>query len=612
MNEEKIKCECGELFSKQNFKTHYKKCAELIHKFKEFDFKMIQLIKKYLNSKERLILIKFFLQRYVKILSYQLSKIFNNKIIIPELNKINIKNDEPKNIIPSIPNKNNLIFPPVTIKTNDPQLEKRLITFQNNNKNNYSPIEIISNKSNNALGLGINNFSPIYAENENNNFSPISNKTKNFNNKKGIEINNFNPIYAENENTRNKNLYQVAYVYRPENKNSFDEPYSQFQLNRAKTSKYEENFIKHLKSSESQDNNNTEIEIKFMNSNVAFSAKGKLSEKLIEVMKRFEKENCPPWMKKFLAYPTYNGKIIDPQKTLYEIGIKNRETIVLKKGNNENNNIGNFKNNNIINNNSGNFKNNNIINNNSGNIKNNIIINNKGNIKNNNLVNNNNNGLIKNNKIIYNNINNNIVNINKDIDNINNNDEVLRLMLNKLNEINNNQKSNKNEVILGDSNSSPILSLRHHNSSFINNPIQSGIFTIDEIDNVEKHHHKLVLCITIFDWFCKVCKRNLFGKNPRYYCSLCDFNICVYCKDKNNGYLKLEEFDEFDPPDFNFNQKFVKSSHHEHHLVYLSRRSGFGSWECNVCENTFPFKKWSFYCTECDYDMCLNCFKSNN
>ena len=201
MNEEKIKCECGELFTKQNFKTHYKTCAELIHKFKEFDFKMIQLIKKYLNSKERLILIKFFLHRYVKILNYQLSKIFNNKIIIP--------------------NKNNFIFPTFTIKTNDPQLQKRLMTFQNNNKNNFSPIEIFSNKPNNAIGLGINNFSPIYAENENNNFSPISNNTNNFKTKKGIEINNFNPIYSENDNIKNKHPSQVAYAYRPDGKNSF-------------------------------------------------------------------------------------------------------------------------------------------------------------------------------------------------------------------------------------------------------------------------------------------------------------------------------------------------------------------------------------------------------
>ena len=59
------------------------------------------------------------MQRNVKILNYQLRKIFNNTIIIPELNKINIKNDEPKNVIPSIPNKNNFIFPTVTIKTND-------------------------------------------------------------------------------------------------------------------------------------------------------------------------------------------------------------------------------------------------------------------------------------------------------------------------------------------------------------------------------------------------------------------------------------------------------------------------------------------------------------
>ena len=117
MNEEEIKCECGDIFKKQDFKNHFRKCIDLISKFQAFDYKMIQLIKTYINSKESMIIIKFFLQRYIKILNFKLNKVFNIGINRQEKNNNNI-----------------------------PQ-----ISFINNN-----------NEKGNKAGV----FSPIYAENE--------------------------------------------------------------------------------------------------------------------------------------------------------------------------------------------------------------------------------------------------------------------------------------------------------------------------------------------------------------------------------------------------------------------------------------------------------------
>ena len=295
---------------KKNFKTHFKICKELIYKYRDFDFKMIQLLKKYLSSKKSFFIIKFFLQRYIKILNNHLNNKLNNII-----KKTNIKEKELKNSIPFNPIKRH---------------EKKKIINYNNNNNNISPILNTANKSNIEKGIGINNFNPIYAESENNNnnFFPIKNPQNSFN-KKGIGINNFNPIYAENENPMNLG----SSINEPDDKHSFEDSNPQMQFNRTKASNYEDINANNLKKSESQINLNAQIEIKFNyeDTPLTYREKGKLNEKLIEIIKRFEKGNCPNWMKKHLSNPTYNGKKIDPQNTLYEIGIKNLEKIVFVK-----------------------------------------------------------------------------------------------------------------------------------------------------------------------------------------------------------------------------------------------------------------------------------------
>ena len=186
------------------------------------------------------------------------------------------------------------------------------------------------------------------------------------------------------------------------------------------------------------------------------------------------------------------------------------------------------------------------------------------------------------------------------------------ILNNNANQIIINNNSNKKEVILGNFNNiNPLLLLRHSNSSYITNTIHSGLFEDNELNNNNRkeHEHQLVFCITIFNWRCEGCKRNLFGNNPRFYCSLCDFNLCLYCKDENSV-LKLKEFDICESPELKINQKFIKSFQHEHRLVYLSRRvNQFDSWRCNICNNAFLFEKWSFYCTECDFDICSKCLK---
>ena len=58
--------------------------------------------------------------------------------------------------------------------------------------------------------------------------------------------------------------------------------------------------------------------------------------------------------------------------------------------------------------------------------------------------------------------------------------------------------------------------------------------------------------------------------------------------------------------------KIYNLSFHDHKLIYCrtSRSEDrLTNWSCDICSKTYNHKIWSFYCTECDYDICLKCAK---
>ena len=127
---------------------------------------------------------------------------------------------------------------------------------------------------------------------------------------------------------------------------------------------------------------------------------------------------------------------------------------------------------------------------------------------------------------------------------------------------------------------------------------------------VKEHQHKLVLCISIFDWICSLCKKRFYKKDANYYCSLCDFNMCQNCHSKGN-YLKKKEIpSDVKPSLTSIINPFLQSKYHEHKLVYCitSRFSiGESGFFCNICKWSYESEIWSFYCTNCDFDLCANC-----
>jgi hypothetical protein len=120
------------------------------------------------------------------------------------------------------------------------------------------------------------------------------------------------------------------------------------------------------------------------------------------------------------------------------------------------------------------------------------------------------------------------------------------------------------------------------------------------------HNHGLVYLLSNKSWTCKICNSNFTEKEPTYYCSLCDYNICKYCMGANHKYNLTPISHE---------QTLLKTHKfpfHEHPLIYC-RTSRFEdkqtAWCCDICDKGYSDKIWSFYCTVCDYDLCLKCSK---
>ena len=127
---------------------------------------------------------------------------------------------------------------------------------------------------------------------------------------------------------------------------------------------------------------------------------------------------------------------------------------------------------------------------------------------------------------------------------------------------------------------------------------------------IKEHNHKLVLCLTIFDWKCNICNKNYNKTSPKFYCSLCDFNMCCECYTSKN-YPKIMGLPPgVVPSNSSVNQKYYETDYHDHKLVYCrsSRTEGrLNTWDCDNCREKHNNEIWSFYCTKCDFDLCCSC-----
>ena len=115
------------------------------------------------------------------------------------------------------------------------------------------------------------------------------------------------------------------------------------------------------------------------------------------------------------------------------------------------------------------------------------------------------------------------------------------------------------------------------------------------------HKHKLIYCRTSrsknkgITWICDLCFNNYENKIWLFYCTNCDYDVCLSCLKK---YIPKNEF---------INNIAIKIDDHCHNLIY---RVTNRNWICNFCKNSYPNFVPTYYCTKCDFDVCKNFMKN--
>lgn len=106
------------------------------------------------------------------------------------------------------------------------------------------------------------------------------------------------------------------------------------------------------------------------------------------------------------------------------------------------------------------------------------------------------------------------------------------------------------------------------------------------------HPHPLSLNSYSGNFPCNICNKhfNQGGENI-YFCHNCHFILCLSC------YEKLKRDTIYQP------------ELHNHPLKIISRQNG---WLCNNCREHYNTNDTSYYCAQCDYDLCIYCSVSPN
>ena len=162
-------------------------------------------------------------------------------------------------------------------------------------------------------------------------------------------------------------------------------------------------------------------------------------------------------------------------------------------------------------------------------------------------------------------------------------------------------------------------------NQFINKLMYNVYFDEEKISNfklrlstpsiiVNEHQHKLVYIISILNWRCSLCEKKYNKEDAKYYCSLCDFNMCDKCRFIRKYEIKKAFPENVKPSNPLVKNPILKYNNHNHILVYC-RTSRFdevyNSWVCNNCRSKFNNEVWSFYCTQCNFDICSKCARFN-
>ena len=377
--------------------------------------------------------------------------------------------------------------------------------FMNNNFYNS-----MNNNMNNCMNNNMNN-----GMNNNMNNGMNNNMNNCMNNNMNNGMNNIMNNCMNNRFTPQKNINfvqpNIKPIWNAQNDNNFAFPFRKSISNEIKETPNISNLF----------NNNNQIKMRFsFQTGQNFDVFGKPYERLMDVINRFE-NGCPDALKKYLKNCLCNGKPADRNKTLSELEIKNGHNI--------------------------------------------LFVENKNAKKEYKLTQKEEESYSKYRGEFY----------------------ALKILNNYEN---NESKLNSDEL--------------KNYSSFYNSKDKSYSVSVNE------HTHLLVYCLTNLDWKCNLCLINYEKSNGRYYCSKCDFNICENCHYKKNYVIKKSFPKNTCPSNTSVESNYLNTDLHEHPLIYCRSSKKLGclnDWNCSNCCGKYHNNIWSFYCTLCDYHLCLYC-----
>ena len=153
----------------------------------------------------------------------------------------------------------------------------------------------------------------------------------------------------------------------------------------------------------------------------------------------------------------------------------------------------------------------------------------------------------------------------------------------------------------------------------------SNILSLINLPIVVPYHnqHPLINCKTPGRkeisqyWICNNCRNSYSYNVPTFYCTACDFDLCQKC---------LLSLSAFMIAIYNYNQSYIYASKefannkcykpnvHNHPIVRIIREPTYSSIElkCNACFKNLQKEEAFYYCSLCNYCLCIGCYNNLN
>ncbi len=156
----------------------------------------------------------------------------------------------------------------------------------------------------------------------------------------------------------------------------------------------------------------------------------------------------------------------------------------------------------------------------------------------------------------------------------------------------------------------------------------TNILSLNNLPIIVPYHaeHPLINCKTpgrISEkynfWQCDSCKSQYSYDVPTFFCTACDFDICQKCilslgafwiiiYNYNLGNLSEAKIDE----ESSYTMKHLNKKIHHHPTIKIIREPSYyeNKIRCNLCLKEIQKDENFYFCSLCNYSVCINCYNS--